>query len=56
MDELKCPLCLLAMANEVHFVICCPTVDDLRYVFTEPNYFSDPREFRLALSYFKVCK
>ena len=23
-DELKCPLCLSAADNEVHFVLCCP--------------------------------
>jgi len=32
-DELKSPLCLSAVDNEVHFVLCCPTFDDLRYEF-----------------------
>ena len=27
-DELKCPLCLSAVDNEVHFVLCCPALDD----------------------------
>ena len=29
-DDLKCPSCLLAVDNEVHFVLCCPAFDDLR--------------------------
>ena len=28
-DELKCPLCLSTVDNEVHFVLCCPAFDDL---------------------------
>ena len=26
-DELKCPLCLSAVDNEAHFVLCCPAFD-----------------------------
>ena len=48
-DELKCPLCLWAVENEVHFVLCCPAFDDLRYEFIEPKYFNNPCDFRLAL-------
>ena len=47
-DELKCPLCLSAVENEVHFVLCCPAFDDLRYEFIESKYFNNPCEFRLA--------
>ena len=35
--ELKCPLCLSAVDTEIHFVLCCPVVDDLRYEFIKPN-------------------
>ena len=49
MDDLKCPLCLSAVDNEIHFVLCCPAFDDLRYEFIEPKYFNNPCEFRLAL-------
>ena len=38
-----------AVDNEVHFVLCCPSFDDLRYEFIEPKYFNNPCEFRLAL-------
>ena len=48
-DDLKCPLCLSAVDNEVHFVLCCPAFDDLRYEFIEPRYFNNPCEFRLVL-------
>ena len=48
-DDLKCPLCLSAVDYEVHFVLCCPAFDDLRYEFIEPRYFNNPCEFRLAL-------
>ena len=48
-DELKCPLCLSAVEDEVHFVLCCPAFEDLRYEFTESKYFNNSCEFRLAL-------
>ena len=48
-DELKCPLCLSAVENEVHFVQCCPAFEDLRHEFIESKYFNNPCEFRLAL-------
>ena len=48
-DDLKCPLCLSAEDYEVHFVLCCPAFDDLRYEFIEPRYFNNPCEFRLVL-------
>ena len=34
-DELKCPLCLSAVDNEIHFVLRCPAFDELRYEFIE---------------------
>ena len=49
MDDLKCPLCLSAVDNKVHCVLCCPAFDDLRYEFIEPKFFNNPCEFRLAL-------
>ena len=48
-DELKCPLCLSAVENEVHFVLCCPAFEDLRHEFIESKYFNNACEFRLAL-------
>ena len=48
-NDLKCPLRLSAVDNEVHFVTCCPAFDDLRCEFIEPKYFNNPCEFQLAL-------
>ena len=48
-DDFKCPLCLSAVDNEVHFVLCCPAFDDLRYEFIALKYFNNPCEFWLAL-------
>ena len=31
--DLKCPLCGEAKEDEVHFVLCCPLLDDLRKQF-----------------------
>ena len=48
-DDLICPLCLSAVDIEVHFVLCCPAFDGLRYEFIERKYFNIPCEFRLVL-------
>ena len=47
-DELKYPLCLSALDNEVHFVLCCPAFEDLRHEFIESKYFNNPCKFRLT--------
>ena len=31
--DLKCPLCEQAKEDEVHFVLCCPMLDDIRKQF-----------------------
>ena len=36
-DELKCPLYLSAVNYEAHFVLCCPSFDDLRYELISQN-------------------
>ena len=48
-NELECPSCLSGVDNEVHFVLCCPAIEDLRYEFIESKYLNNPCEFRLAL-------
>jgi hypothetical protein len=48
-EELKCPLCQSPVENEVHFVLCCPAFDDLRYEFIQPKYYNNPSEFRMTL-------
>ena len=49
LTTLLCPLCLSAVNNEVHFVLCCPSFDDLRYKLMNPKYFNNPCKFQLAL-------
>ena len=33
---MKCPLCGEAKEDEVHFVLCCPMLDDIRKQFIPP--------------------
>ena len=35
--DLKCPLCGEAKEDEVHFVLCCPMLDDIRKQFIPPS-------------------
>ena len=35
--NLKCPLCGEAKEDEVHFVLCCPMLDDIRKQFIPPS-------------------
>ena len=48
-DQLKCPLYLSTVDNEILFVLCCPAFNDLRDEFTGSKYFNNPCKFRLAL-------
>ena len=47
--DLKCPLCGQAKENEVHFVLCCPMLDDIRKQFIRPKFCKHPCLFRLSL-------
>ena len=47
--ELMCPFCSISIENEVHFVLCCPGLDDLRGRYIRPKYFNFPSDFRLTL-------
>ena len=46
--DLKCPLCGEAKEDEVHFVLCCPMLDD-RKQFITPKFCKHPCLFRLSL-------
>ena len=35
--DLKCPLCGEGKEDEVHFVLCCPMLDDIRKQFIPPQ-------------------
>ena len=47
--KLMCPFCSISIENEVHFVLCCPGLDDLRGRYIRPKYFNFPSDFRLTL-------
>eukprot|EP00745_Piridium_sociabile_P026934 TRINITY_DN4323_c0_g1_i6.p1 TRINITY_DN4323_c0_g1~~TRINITY_DN4323_c0_g1_i6.p1 ORF type:complete len:374 (+),score=10.29 TRINITY_DN4323_c0_g1_i6:127-1122(+) len=47
--DLVCPLCKNDEENEVHFVFCCPALDDLRNQLIPQKYHRHPSLFRLAL-------
>jgi hypothetical protein len=47
--DLLCPLCKEAEENEVHFVLCCPFLNELRKEFIPLKYFRTPSVFRLAM-------
>ena len=48
-SDLLCPLCKTALENEVHFVLCCPVLSDLREQYIPKKFFSYPCSFRLTL-------
>ena len=47
--DLKCPLCKETKEDEVHFVLCCPVLDDIRKQFIPPKFCKHPCLFRLSL-------
>ena len=47
--DLKCPLCGEGKEDEVHFVLCCPMLDDVRKQFIPPKFCKHPCPFRLSL-------
>ena len=47
--DLKCPLCGEAKEDEVHFVLCCPMLDDIRKQFIPPKFCQHHCFFRLSL-------
>ena len=46
--DLKCPLCGEGKEDEVHFVLCCPMLDDIRKQFIPPKFCKHPCVFRLS--------
>ena len=44
-----CPLCNEEVETEVHFVLCCPVLSDIRNVFIPLKYYRNPCLFRLIL-------
>ena len=47
--DLSCPLCNAHRDDETHFVLCCPTLEDLRLKFIPGKFCRNPSMFRLVL-------
>lgn len=47
--NLVCPLCRQATENEVHFLLCCPSLIDLREKLIPKKYFRNPNLCRMNL-------
>ena len=48
-SDLTCPLCKEAKESEIHFVFCCPALNDLRTELIPRKYYIRPSSFRLTL-------
>ena len=48
-NDLMCNLCKSACEDEVHFVLYCPALEDLRCVLIRPKYYKYPSTFKLTL-------
>ena len=44
-----CPLCMTGREDEVHFVLCCSSLKDLREKYIPMKYYRYPTYFRLVL-------
>ena len=47
--DLSCPLCGAQKDDEIHVVLCCPALEDLRQKFIPGKYYRNPNMFRLVL-------
>ena len=48
-NHLLCRLCGLAIEDEIHLILCCPALSDLRAVYIPDKYSKYPCGFKLAL-------
>ena len=48
-NDHTCRLCHKAKEDEVHFILCCPALSDLRLKLIQPKYYRDQCLFRLNL-------
>ena len=45
----KCPLCKNAEDNEIHFVLCCPALQELRELLIKPKFYRNPNNSRFNI-------
>ena len=48
-SKLICPLCSKSKEDELHFVLCCTALDEIRKRFIPAKYFRYPSAFKLCL-------
>ena len=48
-NDKLCPLCKSDKDDEMHFVLCCPFLDEIRERFIPAKYFQQPCLFKLCL-------
>ena len=46
---LICPLCKESKEDEIHFVLCCPVLKEIRQTFIPAKYYRHPCAFKLSL-------
>ena len=47
--EILCRLCHTANEDDLHFLLCCPALIDLRTKLIQPKFYRDPSIFRLSV-------
>ena len=47
--NVSCPLCGAQVEDELHFILCCPCLADVRTKFIPSKYHRSPNAFRLAM-------
>ena len=48
-SDLVCPLCSQSEENEVHFILCCPVLHNIRKSLIPQKYYREPCMFRLCI-------
>jgi hypothetical protein len=47
--NMLCLLCHVFEEDELHFMFCCPVLNDLRMKYIQPKYYNNPCRFRFNL-------
>ena len=50
-----CPLCKMAKEDEIHILLCCPALYDLRREFIPGKFYANPCLFHLNLLLSSQC-
>ena len=54
-NDLICRLCKESQENEIHFVLCCPALINIREQFVKPKYYGQLSLFKLSLLMSSPC-